>query len=143
MVDSLSFRLLAAFPLWKRGFCFFRSIDKGVQIKSRAIPDFHSRFVRLDGALDMSRIYDSPNTTPATVTRSNTTLAPTTRLTTTTTRQRGQKLTMEQKLYIVELLGCYRTPSQAAREFQASNKRRGQERRAQKRRNQLAAHETK
>lgn len=59
----------------------------------------------------MSQIYDSPITTLATVTRPTTTLS-------TTTRRRGQKLTNEQKFYIAELLGCYLTPSQVAREFE-------------------------
>ncbi len=49
----------------------------------------------------MSQKYDLPATTPST-----------------TTRPRGQKLTNEQKFFIAELLGCYRTPSQVARDFE-------------------------
>ena len=62
--------------------------------------------MQVNGVLDMSEEHDQPNTTPSITTRS------------TTTRPRGQRLTKEQKRYIVELLGCSRTPSQVALAFQ-------------------------
>ena len=57
--------------------------------------------MRVDGVLDIPQRYDQPDTTGST-----------------TTRPRGQRLTKEQKHYIVELLGSHCTPSQVARAFQ-------------------------